>query len=1060
MKTNTPTTKKTIHLFLFSAILSILSFSPLQLIAQHGECGTIETKKDFENRKARKSNPEYQHFVADFIKKKKDPLRSGEVVTSVPVKAHIIRQDNGAGGITALQLEQALATANEFYKNANMEFVLCEEINYIDNTDFYYLYYFQESLLISNHHTDDVINIYFAKTIRNNYCGWAYFPGQGPDVILMDHDCVVSGNTLAHEFGHFFSLPHTHENVPAELVDGSNCTSAGDFFCDTPADPELSFNTVSSSCFYTGNAVDANGDRYRPDTRNIMSYSRATCRNRFSLEQYATMAYTLKTSRAYLRCPDISVDFTASATESCDLPFTVDFNAQSVGGTSFEWDFNNDGTVDTMGQNVSYTFTEAGQYDVNLTISNTQGDTIQRTKGAYIIAGGLDIEYQQDFQTFIVAPDATGYTGGWTTTPANTTNQYRWNTNKNGTQAFWTGPSSDHTLGSKHGIYAYAHSPSGSTGDEAILTSPCFQIPSNSRAPVIEYWYHMAGGFIGSLHVDLYDGNQWISDIAAPLIGAQQNGSQDDYKLATVDLSAYKGQKVQIRFRAVKGNGTGDIAIDDFHIYDSNPIPKISFNQSDFSMVENSESGTVGCRGLKLFEYQLRPTHPISGGDASVSVRPSGTARLSQDYSVQISNPTIPEGSQQTATLEVYVFDDGTVEDTETIELLLTVSGNSDLVVDSSRMTLTISVEDNDPDVNVNGTTQVSNQIGASGREYLGSDSKVFFYDNSGNLIAQIHNNTSWNYGCTTVSIDRNGTGALPFIDDSPEFFASQKSLLVSPTFQNPNNIFNNFDITLYFTDEEITGWETATGNSRTELKLIRSPGNISNVSPQNPFADGVSEESIFFTNGSFSTDHFYVSGKFYSDLGGFAGAKGLGTVPLPVELIEFKGEITEDQHHLLIWETASENNSDYFELQRSSDGQIFISIATKSAAGFSTQPKHYRHLDKLPAKGINYYRLKQVDQDGSSTFSSIISLNNKDDQSFNIYPNPTLDLLQIGMTESNKSSQINLYNSLGQIVLKQQLTANTTTTTLDLSLLSRGVYFLELNNGEEILHYERVIKN
>ena len=72
----------------------------------------------------------------------------------------------------------------------------------------------------------------------------------------MANGCANNGSTLPHEVGHFYGLPHTHDQGN-ELVNGSNCATAGDNFCDTPADPNLS-GVVNSSCVYTGTATDAN----------------------------------------------------------------------------------------------------------------------------------------------------------------------------------------------------------------------------------------------------------------------------------------------------------------------------------------------------------------------------------------------------------------------------------------------------------------------------------------------------------------------------------------------------------------------------------------------------------------------------------------------------------------------------------------------------------------------------------------------------------------------------------------------------------------------------------
>lgn len=84
---------------------------------------------------------------------------------------------------------------------------------------------------------------------------------------------MTNGAVLAHEIEHIYGLRHTHHNGD-ELVDGSNCTVAGDKFCDTPADPGLNYSDVNTSCIYTGTQTDANGDTYVPEVANVMSYSR------------------------------------------------------------------------------------------------------------------------------------------------------------------------------------------------------------------------------------------------------------------------------------------------------------------------------------------------------------------------------------------------------------------------------------------------------------------------------------------------------------------------------------------------------------------------------------------------------------------------------------------------------------------------------------------------------------------------------------------------------------------------------------------------------------------
>lgn len=104
--------------------------------------------------------------------------------------------------------------------------------------------------------------------------------------------------SLPHEMGHCLNLFHTHHIFNCyELVNGSNCVTCGDYVCDTPADPGLYTNMywVNSNCSYIGTFRDQNGSTYNPDTRNFMSYSIHTCRNRFTVEQGNRMYNSLNT---------------------------------------------------------------------------------------------------------------------------------------------------------------------------------------------------------------------------------------------------------------------------------------------------------------------------------------------------------------------------------------------------------------------------------------------------------------------------------------------------------------------------------------------------------------------------------------------------------------------------------------------------------------------------------------------------------------------------------------------------------------------------------------------
>ncbi|HOR60987.1 MAG TPA: T9SS type A sorting domain-containing protein, partial [Bacteroidales bacterium] len=120
---------------------------------------------------------------------------------------------------------------------------------------------------------------------------------------------------------------------------------------------------------------------------------------------------------------------------------------------------------------------------------------------------------------------------------------------------------------------------------------------------------------------------------------------------------------------------------------------------------------------------------------------------------------------------------------------------------------------------------------------------------------------------------------------------------------------------------------------------------------------------------------------------------------PLPVELVSFVAECNNNNNVQLYWETASEINNDYFEIQRSTDDLAWEVIANIQGAGFSNTTLYYDYLDKENPNANIYYRLRQVDYDGAYKFSDIISIRCKnimEQPIVSIYPNPFNSTLNI----------------------------------------------------------------
>lgn len=180
--------------------------------------------------------------------------------------------------------------------------------------------------------------------------------------------------------------------------------------------------------------------------------------------------------------------------------------------------------------------------------------------------------------------------------------------------------------------------------------------------------------------------------------------------------------------------------------------------------------------------------------------------------------------------------------------------------------------------------------------------------------------------------------------------------------------------------------------------------------------------------------------------------------VDLPVNLVKFYASIVENTT-LMTWETSLETNSKEFIIERSSDAVLWNGIGILSAAGESNKTNFYKWIDKYPVSGINYYRLKMVDQDGSfehSPFRSIILERFSNDQPLLIYPNPAQDKLFLDVDIKSILS-VEMLNVLGQRVLKVDKIG---TSSLDIQHLSPGMYLLRIRyiNGSTVT--QKVIIN
>jgi len=155
----------------------------------------------------------------------------------------------------------------------------------------------------------------------------------------------------------------------------------------------------------------------------------------------------------------------------------------------------------------------------------------------------------------------------------------------------------------------------------------------------------------------------------------------------------------------------------------------------------------------------------------------------------------------------------------------------------------------------------------------------------------------------------------------------------------------------------------------------------------------------------------------------------------------------------LLQWATVTEENSSYFEIERSPDGRNYKAIDRVSAKGNSSVKISYDYVDKNPLPGNNYYQLKEVDKDSRYSMSNIASLSFDDASLLTAYPNPAKSVINLKyITAKNETAEILIYDSKGVLVGKNVLSAQpgVNTKPVNMSAFAKGVYAIRLisNSG------------
>lgn len=272
-----------------------------QAQAQQAYCGTPAYKSEWLERY--QQNPQVVN-------------RSMMDTLYVPMTIHIVGTNNGTGYYPVKSLLDAFCNLNEYFEQAAIQFYIKGNIRYINRSSYYEHNYTSGGQMMASNNVPNTINCYIVSDPAGA-CGY-YSPSH--DALALSKGCLGSTDpTWAHEAGHYLDLPHTFYgwedteydyNSPTpntvswgfidravEKVNGSNCSYAGDGFCDTSPDYLNGRWNCNASDRSPQIQKDPDGVEFRSDGTLIMSYSDNACAGVFTDEQIAAMRANLEQQR-------------------------------------------------------------------------------------------------------------------------------------------------------------------------------------------------------------------------------------------------------------------------------------------------------------------------------------------------------------------------------------------------------------------------------------------------------------------------------------------------------------------------------------------------------------------------------------------------------------------------------------------------------------------------------------------------------------------------------------------------------------------------------------------
>ena len=229
-------------------------------------------------------------------------------------------------------------------------------------------------------------------------------------------------------------------------------------------------------------------------------------------------------------------------------------------------------------------------------------------------------------------------------------------------------------------------------------------------------------------------------------------------------------------------------------------------------------------------------------------------------------------------------------------------------------------------------------------------------------------------------------------------------------------------------------------------------------------FAQEVKPASGGNASGSGGSASYSVGQVFYTAPNGAGGSSGLGiqsiaivSEVLPVKFVSFKVAKYDNSSVLITWQTATEQDNDYFAIEKSTDGVVFTEFTRIKGKGTSSNISSYKTMDFQPQTGNNYYRIRQTDKDGSSTYTPVSTIQfSASGTSISVFPNPTSSAITL-QADYSVNSRYQLSDLTGNVIENKPI--NSGRLQINVGQLPAAIYTLNILRNNKIVETFKITK-